>query len=1110
MKFYMINLPEIARVKSKTLLIMKLTIVLTLSVLLQVNAAGYAQKITLSQESITLQKLFKEIRKQSKYDFLYDASIIQKRQRIDINVKNATIEQVLDECLKGQPLTYAIADKFIVIKEKILKPDFWVQPKAIDVQGKVTDEKGVPLPGASVEIKGSNTATSTNVNGEFTLKGIDEMSVLVVTYLGFVTTEFAVNNQRSVSIILKEDLQNLSEVVVVGYGTQKKSDLTGSVARITMSDKATLANVNLFQALVGAAAGVNLEGRGGAASEPTLSVRGKTSLSASDQPLIVLDGVIYNGSISNININDVETIDILKDASSAAVYGSRSANGVMLITTKKGKTDKPVISFNSYAGFQDMTNNSMRVMNGDEFAVRLADWDWQSKVYAWYKTNPTSAVGRPQRPDVTNRATVASYLKTLEEQENYLAGREINWVDEVLQTAPMQNYNLSLQGRSERTTYYISGSYTDVEGIQLNDRLKRITLHNNLESQVSDWLTVGVNASYSSRDNSGISASLANARIASPLVNNYIGKPNYDIYLGGELFQPYPLVNLFIDNSDISNELFAVGTARVTVPWVKGLRYEFNYSNIYSTRNNNTFNTSSTPAGVANRGLAVKVPSEARDWTLNNIVTYQREFGDHQVNSTLLFSREGRKGSQSELNASGFDNEILGYNNVGLAEVATVGSTAYEESSLSYMARVNYSYLSRYMFTATVRRDGFSGFGPGNKWATFPSASVAWVATEEPFLKDMGFYLKLRTSYGKNGNQGIGRYSSLSRMGTRYYVYGQSTAIGLFPNTLGNEDLAWETTASYNGGLDFGFLKNRITGSLDLYTANTTDVLVQRQLPRTAGYASIWTNIGGIKNKGIELDLKTINLNGALRWESNFTFALNRDKISKLYGGENDNDIGNSWFVGEPISAIYDYEMAGGVWTEEEFFNRRTLTGWYPGQFRYVDQNGDGSIEPTNDRTVIGYESPSYRFSINNSLTYKNFSLSVFINSIQGGKNRYMANNALIINPLFYFPERHNNSAINAYWTPEAPTTNTTGIYNVPLRQSGVYQSRSFVRLQDVSIGYSFGKSLLEKVNLRSAQVYLSSKNPYVWTNWDGWDPEIGISDTPMMRNLIFGLNISL
>lgn len=985
---------------------------------------------------------------------------------------------------------------------------------AAAITGTVTSETGETMPGVNVIEKGTTNGTTTDANGAFSIV-VSNDAVLVFSFIGFVTREVPINGRSIVDIALAEDVTNLEELVVIGYGEQKKSDLTGSVVRVSMADKANQANVNIMQALVGAAPGINLESRGGASGEPDLSVRGQTSLSASDRPLIVIDGIIYNGSLSNININDVESIDILKDASAAAVYGSRSANGVLLISTKKGKSGKPVISFDMYKGFQDMTNNPMRVMNADEFATRLLDWRHQEEVYKWYKTNPSSAAGRPARPDVTDRNVVASYLPTYEEQQNYLAGNEINWVDEVLQVAPMQSYNLGLQGKAESVSYYLSASYTDVEGIQLNDEFKRITVRSNLETEVSKWLTLGLNASYSNLDNSGISTSLQNARLASPLVDNKIGSPNYDIYLGNELFQPYPLVNLFIDNSDISNELFAVGRAKITVPWVKGLKYELNYSNIYSTRNNNTYHNSNTPSGVSNRGLAVKNPREDREWIINNIVSYSKSFGDHALNSTLLFSREGKNGNSSTLNAQGFDNEALGYNNMGLGSIVTVASTAYEENSLSYMARVNYSFLSRYMITGTIRRDGYSGFGAGNKWATFPSASIAWVATEEPFLQNLGFSLKVRTSYGKNGNQGIGRYSSLSRMGTRYYVYGQTTAIGLYPSTLGNQDLSWETTTSYNLGLDFGLLENRITGSVDAYIAETEDVLVQRQLPRASGYQNVWSNIGGIDNKGIEIEARSINMDGAFKWESGVVFSMNRDKINKLYGKDDDKDVGNAWFVGEPIGALYDYEMAGGVWTEEEFFNDQILAGWYPGQFRYVDQNGDGAIDPTYDRKVIGYSSPSFRFSVNNTFSYKNFTLSVLVNSIQGGDNYYLANNADMVNPLYYMQNRMNNSAINAYWRPDAPTTNTTAIYNVPLRQSGIYQSRSFVRLQDVSLAYQFPKAMIDKLKLQDAQIYVSSKNPYVWTKWQGWDPEIGVdsdgsvNDTPLMRNIIMGLRVS-
>ena len=988
-----------------------------------------------------------------------------------------------------------------------LSDSFVLQQRIIS--GLVTDEDANPIPGVNIQIEGTTMGEISDANGRYSISVPGEDAVLIFSFIGYETQRIPTAGRTTIDVRLVASTSVLDEVIVIGYGTQKKSDLTGSVVRNSMDDKATQANVNLMQALVGAAPGVNLESRGGAQSEPSFSIRGQTSLSASDRPLIVIDGIIYNGSISNINISDVESIDVLKDASAAAVFGSRSANGVLLITTKKGKSAKPVFSFDVYGGFQDMTNNPMRVMNADEFAIRLLDWDHQEEVYSWYRTDPANVDGRPVRPDVTDRETVASFLRTFEEQQNYLAGNEIDWVDEVLQVAPMQNYNIGLQAQAENVSYYVSASYTDVEGIQLNDAFKRFTVRSNLESEVNDWLTLGLNASYSLRDNSGSPASLASARVASPLVDNKIGSPNYDIYLGGELFQPYPLVNLFIDNSDISNELFAVGRAKITVPWVKGLQYELNYSNIYTTRNNNSYHNKYTPSGVSNRGLATKEPFEGKEWIVNNIFTYSREFGDHEINSTLLFSRERRKGQSSTINAQGFDNEVLGYNDVGLGSIVTVASSAYEENSMSYMARLNYSFLSRYMITATVRRDGFSGFGAGNKWATFPSASLAWVVSEEPFFENVPMFLKLRTSYGKNGNQGIGRYSSLSRMATRNYVYGETPAIGLYPSTLGNQNLGWETTTSYNLGLDFGLFEDRITGSIDAYMAETEDVLVQRQLPRSAGYTNVWSNIGGIDNKGIEFEARTINMTGDFQWESGFVFSMNRDKITKLYGDENDQDIGNSWFVGEPIGAIYDYKMAGGVWTEEEFFSDNILVGWYPGQFRYVDQNGDGEIDPTNDRTIVGYRSPSYRFSINNRFSFKNFTLSVLINSIQGGDRYYLADNADLINPLYYMQHRMNNSAINRYWRPDAPTTNTTGIYNTPLRQSGIYQSRSFVRLQDVSLAYSLSPTLLKKINLQSAQIYLSSKNPYVWTAWQGWDPESGVSDTPVMRNIIMGLRVS-
>lgn len=997
-----------------------------------------------------------------------------------------------------------------------------VDAQQVNVTGTVTDAAdGTPLPGVNIVVKGTIQGALTSLDGKYTIQVSVPNAILVFSFIGYQTIELPVSGRNVVDATLTSSTTELDEVIVTGYGTQKKSDLTGSVVRVAMDDKASLANMNISQALSGATAGVNVQGSGLAGSDPTLSIRGQTSLSANDAPLIVLDGIIYNGSISNINISDVESVDILKDASAAAVYGSRSANGVMLITTKKGKTEKPLISFNMYYGFQDMTNNPMRVMNAEEYAIRLTDYYYQQDLYTWYKTKPTSADGKPVRPDITDRNIVAARLRTQEERDNYLAGNEINWVDEVLQTAPIQNYNLSMSGKSAKSNYYVSASYTDEAGILKNDNFSRMTLHSNVESKITDWLTVGLNSSYSFRDYSGLEASLGNARACSPLANNKIGLPNFDMYLTGEAYMPYPLNNLYVDHKDIRNDLLLVGNTKITIPWIQGLTYEFNYSNNFTNRKYNRFYPSTIPEGSGNKGQAIKNPSEERNWIYNNIVTYLRTFGDHQVNATLLYSQEGRNAESSTINAQGFDNPVLGYNNVGLGTTVTVGSTAWKENSISYMARLNYTFMNRYLLTATIRRDGFSGFGPEKKFANFPSVSLGWVVSDEAFMQNLEWlYLKLRTSYGENGNQGIGRYSSFSRMTADFYVYGPATAIAVYPSSLGNASLAWEKTASFNLGIDFGLFNRRISGSLDLYKAKTTDVLVRRALPPTTGYGNVWTNIGAIDNKGIELELTSVNLTGMLGWETNFVFSLNRDKISKLYGDENDKDVGNSWFVGESITSIYDYEMAGGLWTESELYAGQTYNNWYPGQFRYIDQNDDGVIEPNLDRKIVGYRTPSFRFSINNTLSYKNFTLSFFINSIQGGKKYYRLDNAGVTNVAWRSDDvlRINASAVRPYWTPDNGTDNATGVYNSPAVTSGIYESRSFVRLQDVSLSYSFSPELLNSLKLQACQIYISSKNPYIWTKWSGWDPEVVSwnptdgntnTNTPLMRNITAGFRVT-
>jgi TonB-linked SusC/RagA family outer membrane protein len=1110
----------------KFLRIMKLTNLLLLVTALNVfssNIHSQNTPLNVNMKNVPIKEVLNYIEDNSDYFFFYSSKMVDVNQHVDINSTNTPISEILDAVFKDTDIKYVIKDKQILLIDKETTLNSVSQQSQIE--GKVTDSNsGEALAGVNIIIEGTLIGTVTGIDGKFTIQKPNNNEVVVFSFIGYISQKVTYTGQQTLAVKLALDVTTLDEIIVIGYGTQKKSDLTGSVARVSMDKKSGLSLSNISQAMSGSVSGMNVTGSSGlAGSDPDIAIRGQTSLSATDAPLIVLDGIIFNGSITNININDVETIDILKDASSAAVYGSRSANGVMLITTKKGKSQKPVISFSGYYGYQDMVNNPVKVMNGEQYAIRNVDYAWEQSLYAWYGTHPTSNAGRPVYPvDISDRNAVATRMKYPEEPANYLAGKEIKWIDEVQQIAPIQDYNLSIAGKGDRVNYFVSGSYTDETGIQINDAYKRLTFRANLESDITDWLKIGFNSSYTFRDYSGLPASLSNAMTASPWANNHIGSSVYDIDVCADYWQHYPFDDMHVTDVDTRDNQVLTGRSIITVPWVKGLTYEFNYSHTSDGTINNTFGAATTRTGQANFGYASKSSTDEKNWIMNNIISYNRTFAIvHRLSATFLYSRENRKANSTIAAASQFANSSLGFNNLGLGVIPTASSSAWEENSISYMARVNYIYKDRYIFTGTVRRDGYSGFGPDNKSATFPSASFAWVTSEEPFFKNLAswLYLKERISWGINGNQGIGRYSSFSRMAATSYIYGATTASGLSPSSLGNATLKWETTASTNFGIDWGLFNKRITGSIDMYSSKTHDVLVQRSLPTATGYSSVWSNLGQIDNKGIEIELTSKNLNGKLNWETNFVFSLNKDKIVKLYGGENDMDIGNSWFVGKPISSIYDYKMVDGtVWTENDLYSGNILSGWYPGQFKLVDQNGDGTIDPTNDRKIIGYADPLYRFSIRNSLSYKNFAFSFFINSIQGGENHYLMNNSyFLLIPAGDGALRMNQMAIRQYWTPDNGVTNASGMYTNPPRSSGLYQSRSFVRLQDVSLSYTLNASVLKKLKINACQFYIASKNPYIWTKWDGFDPEIAIKNPdPLrgyfasMRNITVGIRMTL
>lgn len=1063
-------------------------------------------KISVTFNNVGLPKALEIIGQKSNMGITFNNEDVASINKVTYQAKNKSLPEVLQDILKETTLKFRFYKNTIII----FSDNSVVSTVESIITGKVLDAKGQAMPGVSVLEKGTTNGTTTDQNGSFSLKVSSFSAVLVFSYIGFTTIERAATDNKPMDITMQDDGNKLDEFVVVGYGSQKKKDLTGAIAHIDMKGKEMTATTDLVQALQGATAGLNAKSGSGAGTTGGLSIRGKTSLSGSDNPLIVVDGVIFNGTTADLNINDIASIDILKDASSAAVYGSRSANGVIVITSKTGSSDKPQFSFNTYYGTQDLSNTDMtKVMNGEQYAVRLVDYYYQQKLYDWYKTKPTSETGRPVRPDITNKDIVASNLRTEEEKNNYLAGKEINWMDEVFRSAPIQSHSLSVSGKTPRTNYYFSASYADQKGIIVNDQFKRITFFGKFENKITDWFKFEFDPTYTHRDYSGLSTSLGDALIASPFGNKYNAAGEFPVYIAGESYAYHPLGHLNVYDKDPRDNLNLVFKGKLKIPQIEGLEYEINYSKNYIFNRHYQYFPKAVAEGSQVNGTGNKVNSNEEKWLVNNIITYKRRFNKvHNIDVTLLHSDEEVIGESTTATGVSFNTEKLGFNSLELAEKQTSSSSGYREYTRSFLGRINYSLMDRYLFTATVRRDGYSGFGSNKKWGNFPSVSVGWVASDESFLKTADWlnFLKVRLSYGINGNQGIGVYKSQSTMTSTNTVFNGNTAIGLYSSSMGNDNLGWEKTGSANIGLDFRVLDNRISGSVDVYTATTSDVLVQRAIPSISGNSSVWDNIGGMKNHGVEVSLETHNIKKSdFTWTTSFVFALNRNKITKLYGTVTE-DIGNGWFVGKSSYAVYGYRTEG-IWQEDDLFKGTILKDWYPGQFKIKDLSGDGTITAADDREIVGSTDANYRFSINNEFRYKRFSLTFFLNSIQGGNGYYIANNSgVLVAGGTDNAYRLNRMAVLPYWRPDNPVNNAPAMYYNPKVAPGVYQDKSFIRLQDVTFSYGFSNKLISKIGFSNLRVYASGRNLYTWTKWSGWDPDVA---DPVIRSVIVGINTS-
>ena len=586
----------------KNVRIMKLVLILLTVMLLKVSATeSYAQnkRINLNMANSTVKEVLKGIESRSEFTFYYNDKVINANKRVTVNAEDKNISEILALILPE--CDFRIYNKNIIITEKKTE-ETNVAQQGKQITGVVMDAFG-PVIGANIVEKGTMNGVISDSEGRFVLN-VAPGATLIISYIGYISQEIKITDQTSYTITLHEDTETLEEVVVVGYGTMKKKDLTGAVKRVNLENSPAVSNTSLSQALVGSTAGVNTTQSGYAGEDVSLSIRGTNSFSASQNPLIVLDGIIYNGSMSDINVNDISSIDILKDASAAAVYGARSANGVILVTTKKGKTEKPTVSFNMSIGTQSASNHKAKYMNAEEYTMRLADYAYQQDLHKWYQTKPTSEAGRPVYPDVSTREARAYYLRSQEEKDNYMLGTDIDWIDKVMQTGLTQDYNLGVGGSSEYVNYYLSGAYHDEEGLLLNDQFKRYTFNAKVDTKVTDWLKIGANVNFSHRDYSGVSANFDYATKATPMATYDFDTPGYyRMEFANESAMKDPLQYLAIDNSDLRNTLFLTLTGRVDVPFIKGLSYDFNYSTTRYHRDNNTFYPADVDGGFINTSV---------------------------------------------------------------------------------------------------------------------------------------------------------------------------------------------------------------------------------------------------------------------------------------------------------------------------------------------------------------------------------------------------------------------------------------------------------------------------------------------------------------------------
>jgi TonB-linked SusC/RagA family outer membrane protein len=1105
----------------KFLRLMKLTvffILISVGCVLAGKTYSQTKMLTLHIENATVKEVLTEIESQSEFHIMYSGKFVDVDREVSLDVENQKIESVLNTLFAGTDVSYTVKDRFIVLVTSELMNEgtlAMIQQQAIS--GKVTDIGGQPLPGVTVVVKGTTRGTVTNADGDYSLTNIPEDATLVFSFVGMETQEVEVGNQTSINVTMVEEAIGLKEVVAIGYGTQTKRDITGSVQSIDVEKLDNLPVAQIGQKLQGQTAGVEiLQTTGKPGQGMSIRVRGAASINASNDPLYVIDGFPIVGDISNINPDEIETISILKDASATSLYGSRAANGVVLIQTKQGKRGETQISFNAYYGIQSVPQKGRPdMMNAREFAT------FQKEIREGYA-------------DYTG--TTANIPEEYKNPSQY--GKGTDWYDVLLRNAPIQNYNLSITANKDKLRTSVIGGYLKQDGVLLNSSFSRYSLRINTEYDLNDKIKVGVNlapnhAISESPNSDGVvwnGGIIQSAILTSPIAKAVNDDGTLPLTANSPGLFPNP--NWYRVVQEVKNDKKAtrlLSNAYVEIELLDGLKFKSS-ANIDLSSSQLLYFSPSTSGGIfapPPQKTNARIEDESYySWLTENTLTYTKTFNnEHNLDVLFGYTAQKYRFDSNTLNGTDFpDDEVT---TLSAAATTTGTSDIQEWSLLSWVSRINYIYKDKYLISLAMRSDGSSRFGPDNRWGNFPSVSAGWIVSEEDFMKsiDMLSYLKLRSSYGITGNNNIGNYSYYAAVNSQNYVFNNVLANGKATTSLSNSELGWEKTSMLNIGVDIGLFKNRFFFQYDYFRKYTSDMLNELSVPQASGFDQFVTNAGEFKFWGHEFLISSKNMVRDFKWNTDFNISFVRNKVIDL--GPDIDFIGGLYGdphitkVGQPIGMFIGYVFDGIYNNQAELDAAPKHATSTVGTVRMKNTNGDNVIDD-NDRTIIGNPSPKFTFGLTNSFNYKNIDLNIIISGAYGNKimNRtleYIQNLDGVFNVT--------KDIANRWRSPENPGEGVHPRAMVGTALARDINSRwvsdgSYATIKNITLGYTIPTQSTLKY-FKSIRLYTSIQQPLVLTKYDGSNPEVNInggdalaqgidwSVYPVPRTVSFGFNLN-